>query len=61
MHIISYIYFDKPGEKKKLKDIMESDLAEMEKVSRIQTEFNLDLAQAFEVCTVYKEKFAKPE
>ena len=61
MHLINYIYFDKPGEKKRLREIMESDLQEMEKVSQIQTEFNFDLPNAFEVSNVYKEKFAKPE
>ena len=58
MKVVPYIYWEKPGEKEKLKEIINNtNLTEMEVKRAIAKEFNMSLVDAINVLTTYRENF----
>lgn len=58
MKVIPYIYWEKPGEKEKLKEIINDDsLSEMEVKRKIAKEFDISLVDAINILTTYRENF----
>ena len=51
MRLTFWIYFDNPGEKEKLKKIMDEPYDDFEKNRLIQEEFGVDLLQQVELLT----------
>ena len=53
MRLTFWIYFDNPGEKEKLKKIMDEPYDDFEKNRLIQEEFGVDLLTASRVIDTY--------
>lgn len=59
MRLTFWIYFDKPGEKEKLKKIMDEPYDDFEKNRLIQEEFGVDLLTASRVIDTYYKSIKK--
>ena len=59
MRLTFWIYFDNPGEKEKLKKIMDEPYYDFEKNRLIQEEFGVDLLTASRVIDTYYKSIKK--
>ena len=59
MRLTFWIYFDNPGEKEKLKKIMDEPYDDFEKNRLIQEEFGVDLLTASRVIDTYYNSIKK--
>lgn len=59
MQIVQYVYWDKPGEKDKLNNLLHSCTSEMQLRKRIAEEFQLSYIEAGVVFSKFKDKFNK--
>ena len=59
MRLTFWIYFDNPGEKEKLKKIMDEPYDDFEKNRLIQEEFGVDLLTASRVIDTYYKSIKK--
>ena len=55
MKIENWVKFEKPGEKDKLKTIIETN-DELQAISQIAQDFNMDLMDATSVYNIFKER-----
>lgn len=59
MRLSYWIYFDKPGEKAKLKQIMDNNYEEYKQLEAIQKEFDVDMLTASKVIQTYNSMIKK--
>jgi len=59
MQIISYLYWDKPGEREELAKLVQSEPSEMLCRKKISQQFDVSLVEAAQILKVFKEKFIK--
>lgn len=59
MRLGYWIYFEKPGEKKRLIQIMNDNFEEYKQLEMIQKEFNLDMLTASRVIETYNKEIRK--
>ena len=59
MRLGYWIYFEKPGEKQKLCQIMNDNFEEYKQLEAIQKEFNLDILTASRVIETYNSSIKK--
>lgn len=59
MKLVHWIYFDKPGEKAKLKQIMDNNFEEYKQLEAIQKEFEVDMLTASRVIETYNNMIKK--
>jgi len=59
MRLGYWIYFEKPGEKQKLIQIMNDNFEEYKQLEMIQKEFNLDMLTASRVIETYNKEIRK--
>lgn len=59
MKLSYWIYFEEPGEKERLKEIMENYKESYEQLQKIAEEFNVDMTVASRVIQIYNEHIKK--
>lgn len=59
MKLSYWIYFEEPGEKERLKEIMENCKESYEQLQKIAEEFNVDMTVASRVIQIYNEHIKK--
>lgn len=59
MKLLPRIFWEKPGEKEKFQEIMNSDDSTIVKISRISRAFSISLSDAQEATQVYNELIKK--
>lgn len=59
MQIISYLYWNKPGEKEELTALVTAEPSEMICRKKIAQKFDVSLVEAAQILKVFKEKFIK--
>jgi hypothetical protein len=61
MKITQYLYWEKPGEKEELAELIKSTESEMTCRKLIAERFDMSMIEAAQVLKLYKEKFVKNE
>lgn len=61
MKITQYLYWEKPGEKEELENLIKSTESEMTCRKLIADHFDMSMIEASQVLKLYKEKFMKHE